>query len=88
MATNKGRAPDARVYVVTDTGRADDDGRAVEQWTEVAAAWKTERGGFSFTLAVVPVELLAGRPARFVIALRSSSSEERPRDNRNQGGRR
>ena len=83
MATGRGRAPDARVFSITKTDDADENGDPIEKWTEVGAAWKTEKGGFAFELAVIPVAMLAGKPVRFVLTLRDNTSNaQRPNDQR------
>jgi hypothetical protein len=88
----RGARPAARVLFIVPEGgrfRGDNDGGGREdKFVEVAAAWKTEKGGFRFTLDSVPCDLLAGRAVTFIVTPisderpSSSPSANTPRDNR------
>lgn len=94
MAANStGTRPAARVlFIVPGGGRLVGDseggrpGEREDKFVEIAAAWKTEKGGYRFTLDMVPVELLGGSSVTFVVSpIDQPEPQQQPT---NRGGRR
>jgi len=85
-----GARPAARVlFIVPGGGRLKGDnegGGREDKFVEIAAAWKTEKGGYRFTLDAVPVDALAGRSVTFIlspITETSSTGNTQQRNDRN-----
>jgi len=68
----RGTRPAARVLFIVPEGGAhvgdENGGGRKDKFVEIAAAWKTERGGYRFTLDCIPADLLAGRSVTFILS--------------------
>jgi len=75
MAANNqggGTRPAARVlFIVPEAGKFRGDGEGggrEDKFVELCAAWRTERGGYRFTLDAIPADLLAGKSVTFILS--------------------
>lgn len=79
----RGTRPAARVLFIVPEGGAqvgdENGGGRKDKFVEIAAAWKTERGGYRFTLDCIPADLLAGRSVTFILSpIEETKTDSKP----------